>query len=189
MRRWGSALLWAGGISVVLLLCCGGPATLVKAVVDGIADNLGPTGDNESGSMTESRERGVLVAEWSVVPSEVEVPGGRVQFGEAWVEERSRSTHRLVWFPAEERVGGYRVHVAYTLQNDRDAGGRVGIPAELMFVPDDLGVGHVIGRAAQGRGVYTHLIDDPDVTGLRLSVVGSFDAPRAKNIRLLPKSQ
>jgi hypothetical protein len=186
MQRWWSALLWAGGILVVLLVCCGGPATVIQAVRNEFAENLRPP-DTDSESAADARRRGVLVSEWSVVPPEVEVPGGWLQFGEAWVEERSRSTHRLVWFPAEERLGGYRLYVKYTLRVNQDASGTT--RGSAMLVPDDKGVGHVIGSAADGPRVYTHLIDDPDVAGLRLSVVESFDAPRAKNIRLVPKAK
>jgi len=186
MRRWRSAFLWSLAVSALLLLCCGGPATVVQAVLNEFADNLRPTGDNESESAADSRRRGILVGEWSVVQPEVEVPGGRLQFGEAWVEERSRSTRRLVWFSAEERVGGYRVHVAYRFYAD-PVGGRA---AKRMLVPEDGRFGIVIGEDGQDdRGVYTQVIDDPNVAGLRLSVVDSFDAPRAKNIRLVPATR
>jgi hypothetical protein len=164
----------------MLLVCCGGPVTVVKAVLDGFADGLRPSGDNESESVTEAQRRAILVSEWSVAPPALEIQGGRLEFGEAWVEERSRSTRRLVWFSAEDRVGGYRLHVPYTFRADGQASG------SMMLVPDDNGVGHAVG---QDRGMYTLFLDDPDVAGLRLSVVESFQAPRDRNIRLIPQAK
>jgi hypothetical protein len=170
-----------------MLICCGGPLTIVQAVLNGFADNLRPTGDNESSSVTDARRREVLVGEWEVEPPVMDVPGGRLTFGDAWVEERSRSTHRLVWFPAEERTGGYRLQVCFEFQA---GAGAVGVPAELMLVSDDHGVGYSInGAGLDKQRMYTQLIDDPNVTGLRLSVVESFHVPRAKDIRLVPKKR
>src|SRR5258708_28509483 len=105
-----------------------------------------------------------------------------MRLGEAWVGERALSTPRLVWLPAERRVGGYRLHFTLT------EGIEVMRANNLMFLRDDV-TGHSVGgnSSSDGKSVCIDRLDSPDVSALRLSVVRSFDAPRHKNIRFLPK--
>src|SRR5262245_32052200 len=114
MGRLKSIVWWAVGVTSVMLLCFGVPATLVKAWLNAHVHNFKGLPEHEAWSVAEAGDRGILVAELASAPAEVEVAaGGRVRVREAWVEERVRSTHRLVWLRAEERIGGYRLHLTF----------------------------------------------------------------------------
>jgi hypothetical protein len=181
MRRVRPALLSTLGLGLAAAVCCGGPATLVKALLNGF-DDFKAVGETESWTVAEARDRGVLVEELALVPAELDVPGGRVRFGEAWVEERALSGHRLVWLPSEERVGGYRLH--FTLAEGKELLEASG----LRFYRDDVSGVSVGGHLRTGgRHLYVKRLDGPDVSGLRLSLARSSDAPRAKGIRFTRK--
>src|SRR5262245_35929807 len=96
--------------SLCVLVLVAVAATGVKALANAAFDDFKKEGETKSWSVAEARERGVLVTELAAAPSEVSVPGGRVRFGEIWVEERALSAHKFVWLPGEQRVGGYRLH-------------------------------------------------------------------------------
>ena len=184
MRRRRSAVLWALGVCLGMLACCGGPATLVKAWLNDTTDDFKGVGEHESWSVAEARRRGVLVAELEAVPAEVEVAaGGRVRVREAWVEERARSTHRLVWLPAEERVGGYRLHL--TLAEGEDFVGRSARVAVREGGPE-IGLGGPV--RTDGGHLYVVPLDDLDVSGLRhrLGWVARRRAARAGDLGVRP---
>jgi hypothetical protein len=184
MSRRRPVILWSLAGCGLLLVCCGGPATVVKALLNDATDDFKNRGEHESWSVAEARRRGVLVADLEAVPAEVEVAaGGRVRVREAWVEERARSTHRLIWLPTEERVGGYRLHL--TFDEGEDFVGRSARMAGREDAPEiDLG-GHVL---SDGRHLYVVPLDDPDVSGLRLILARKFDDPRGKEVRFVPKA-
>lgn len=99
---------WLCTLSLIFLVITG-----AKALLDSTFDDFKGEGVTYSWSAGEATERGVLVRELAADPSELEIPGGSIRFGHAWIEERSLSTHRLVWFPAEQRVGGYFLYFRF----------------------------------------------------------------------------
>lgn len=185
MGRWRSATGWAVGVCLPMLVCCGGPATLVTAWLNEHVYNLKGLPEHESWTVAEARERSILVTELEAVPAELEVAsGGRVRVREAWVEERARSTHRLVWLAAEERVGGYRLHL--TFDNGANFVGRSARVVLREGTPESGLSGHSRG---DGRELFFVELDDPDVSGVRLILARKFDDPRGKDVRFIPKPQ
>ncbi len=153
-------------------------ATVVKALLNAGFDDFKGEGTTYSFSAGDAKGRGVLVAELIADPPEVEVGGGSIRFGEAWLEERSLSTHCFVWFPVERRTGGYRL--SFTLAEVKGLNA-----SDLILVPDDAGMD--ARMSSEGRTIHKVDVDTPDISGLRLSVIRSWSEPRAKNIRFLPK--
>jgi hypothetical protein len=155
--------------------------TAGKAVLNSLFDDFHDRGENESRSADVARRRGILITELVAESAEVEFAGGRIRFGPAWVEERSLTGHRLVWFPAEIRRGGYRVHfraeVTGTNRDDR---------LQLFFVPGDEGHSATESVSLDGS-LYYVTVESRDASDLRLSAVRSWKEPRAKNIRFIPK--
>ena len=173
-------LLVAMTLIVGLLTCI--TASIIKSLYNAAFDDFKGAGETESWNVREARSRGVLVKELVAEPAVLSLPGGQIRFGEAWIEERALSTHRLVWFPMERRIGGYRLQ--FTLVEGEEFMEKDG----LMFIRDNR-TGQSVGgnRSSTGMTVYIELLEEPDVADLRLSVVKSFDEPLKYQVRFVPK--
>jgi hypothetical protein len=170
VKPWLRILAIVAGIGCI--------ATATKAFLNHLFDDFKGRGEQESETLAEARERGILVSVVVADPGEVEYQGGRIRFGQAWVEERSLRTHRFIWFPTERRRGGYRLQFTAKLTG--------GTESEWpMLVPDDAGYG--VSLVPGDTRVYDVPIESPDVLGLRLSVVRSWKDIRSKNIRFVPQ--
>ena len=159
-------------------------ATCAKGVLNAAFDDFKSEGETESWSVDEARERGVLVSEWTAVPPDFQVPGGRVRFGEVWVEERALTTHRFVWFPCERRIGGYRLH--FTLAEGKEL---MEAKGHFFYRDDVTGVNVGGHRMSDGRHLYIERLDDPDISAIRLSITRDSDAPRNRDIRFVHKPE
>jgi hypothetical protein len=172
-----STKVWLFVVLALVAVPC--VATAVKAVFNDLFEDFKGRGEYESSTLEEARNRGILVTELVAEPSEVKVGGGRIRFGQAWIEERSIPTHHLVWLPAERRIGGYRLHFT-----DAKITG-IGDGA-FWFEPNDPSRSLGGFWESAGRHVYSLPIDSPHVDELRLSAVQSPDDPRTNNIRFVP---
>jgi hypothetical protein len=176
MRK--STKVWLLVPVILVGLACA--ATAVHAVYNYCFEDFKGRGEYESWSLEEARERGILVTELVAEPRELQVGSGRIQFGQAWIEERSMPTHHFVWLPDERRIGGYRLQFTIAkVTGIRDDA--------FYFEAND--PKYTLGgfsRSTGGRVVFLP-IDSPDVSGLRLSAVQTRDDPQAKNIRFVPK--
>lgn len=161
-----------------LLACVAATATAGKALLNAAFDDFKGEGEHKSWDAAESLRRGVLVAELVAVPDVLAVPGGQVRFGQVWVEERSLSTHRFVWLPYEQRIGGYRL--SFTLDGGQDL-----VRAGAACLAPDRGAG--LGSSTSGpRTVYHVAFDGRDVPALqvRLSQAGG---PAPDVVRFVPR--
>ena len=154
-------------------------ATGAKALLNAVTEDPKGRGDIESENVAEARGRGVLVAELAAVPSELPAPGGRIRFGEVWVEERALPGHRFVWFPRERRVGGYRLQ--FTLAEGRELAEGLRMRFRVEGRPD--GLASVSGEF--GTVYYLHL-DELDITPVRAVLTEAPEA-RPPEVRFVPK--
>jgi hypothetical protein len=166
---------WLLIFAIVASLGC--VTTDAKAAWNAAFEDLKGRGEQESDTPDEARERGILVAAVVADPGEVEIPGGRIRFGRAWVEERSLPTHCFVWLPAERRRGGYRLHFTAQVIGGNES------PWPFAVLDD---AGHGQPLVPDDTRVYYLPIESTDVRGVRLSVLQSWKDVRAKNIRFLP---
>lgn len=164
---------WVWVVVVVLVF------TGIQAVLNSLFDDFKGEGVTYSRSTSEARFRGILVTELVADPQELEIAGGRIRFGEAWIEEEALSTHQLVWLPAERRTGDYRLYFTLADVNGVNA-------FDLIFASGDL-PSDAWTSSVNGRTIYSLSVGSPDVSGFRMSVIRAWSEPRAKNIRFVPK--
>lgn len=162
-----------------LLVSLAATATAGKALLNAAFDDFKGEGEHKSWDPAESRRRGVLVAELVAVPDAFAVPGGQVRFGQVWVEERSLSTHLLVWLPYEQRIGGYRLSFALD-------GGQDLVRAGASRLDPDRGAG--LGSSTSGpRTVYHVAFDGPDVPALRVRRPPTDGGSAPDVVRFVPR--
>jgi hypothetical protein len=179
MKRWASATVWCFSIILLMLTCCGVPATIAKSWWNNNIENFkGRPDENVSQSVFESRDRGVLVMELEPLPSEFEGPEGKVYIREAWIEERAQSGHKLVWLPHEKRVGGLRLLIKVNNERSFDLAGT------MFFRSDD-----PIGLLRRDRGAASIELDDSDTSNIRLKARQNFDRDPKIEIRFEPKQR
>jgi hypothetical protein len=86
-------------------------ATVAKHLLNEGFDNFKGELEHRSLSIFEARSKGTLVRELTWDPGAVVVDGKPIAIQEAWIEERHLMTHRFVWFPHAERIGGVNLCV------------------------------------------------------------------------------
>ena len=130
-----------------------------------------PSHNNPSHSVAEAKARGLLVATLEARPAVLALPQGSFHIASAWVEERAHRSVRL-WFFRDRRLKGYSL--CLTLLEGE-------LPGDWFFVSGDEGK----SLLRNGGPPFVYQLDlgrSEEVEALRLSLLESWRAPRAKDI-------
>jgi len=165
-----------------IAIVCGFIAFLLLTFFKLIGNGLWNKGFPSSPCRTpgEAKRSFTYVCPAFIEPKVIEYKGHRIEFGEAWVEKRSKPSWFLVWIPYRQIKKGYKL--CLTLKSgDQESGG--------WFVIGDRGRSFG-GSFSKGRPVlYTETLgqkDEDDIipTSLQMSLIDNWKDPRPKNLTI-----
>jgi hypothetical protein len=136
-----------------------------------------------SDSAAEAKTKGTLTCKVSISPKRIEWKGQKIEFAEAWLEERVRLYFSWAWLRRYESLGDFQL--CFILKD----GNRVfqAIDAPFFVVGDERsGVGSLHGP---NTIVFFHILHHPDFRLLKMSLVSSLDDSRRNNITLIPQAR
>ena len=122
-----------------------------------------------------------------IEPKEIDYKGQRIEFGEAWVEKRSKPSWFLVWIPYRKIVKGYEL--CFTIKTGNELFRK--FPSPWFVIGDrGKGVGSIILNPAPLNGVlFWESIGEKDAgeiipPSLEMSLIDNWKDPRPKNIKV-----
>lgn len=159
--------------------------TFFKWISNGLVDKGFPSSPCRTAG--EAKRSFTYVCPAFIEPKVIDYKGHRIEFGEAWVEKRSKPACFLVWIPYRQIKKGYEL--CFTLKSGNELFRTVPSP---WFVIGDRGMGiwHIIYTHDPSNGVlfWESLGEKPDdeiiPKNLEMSLIDNKQDPRSKNITI-----
>lgn len=165
--RWGYWIVV--GISILIVL------TLIKLAYNTYLFNFKGELEHISRSPREAIEKGTFVCDLKpdIPDGHLLTTNGQPVGVSAWVEERHQETHRLVWFPSVDRLGGATVSVS--TETDQKV---------VVSFPSFSGSS---GRSSSGgHTLFYHALSNWDNSPIRVRIALASSAQVWKEFTLIP---
>ena len=147
-----------------------------------------------SASSAEARKQGILLKEYTVIPSQLRFQNYTAAFTDCWVEEKTRTAHNFIFFRKVTKLGEPRFVLNYQGQRvapDPDSAG------EAMLVPGRVGHGKDLAaskydqqpnRLAHNQFANVAFPDSIGNDTLYFSIIRSWGDKRNFIIKAYPKN-
>ena len=147
-----------------------------------------------SDSSAQARQTGILLREYTVKPRVIEFENYRAEFTDCWVEECTRTRHRLILFKEVTKSGGRRFVLNYQGQRVSPDPDSVG---GAMLVPGQQGVGLDLAEseyapqpAALAYRQFTNIsLPTNGNDTIYFSIIRRWKDPRNYLIKVYPKAE
>ncbi len=167
------------------VIICGIIAFLLLTIFKFFGNGLGDKGIPSSpcGTSGEAKRSFTYVCPALIEPKVIDYKGQRIEFGEAWVEKRSKPSWFLVWIPYRKIVNGYEL--CFTLKSGDQLFGKT----RPWFVIGDRARGLGVLSFKNTQTLFTESLgenhaDEIIPTSLEMSLIDNWKDPRPKNIKI-----